>query len=211
MYYSYEKFFGFILKGLLVIWAMVCVFVSFGLSYLIFNSPTWCIPAVMLGVMVGVISSSYIYVVFSIPYLLSKEFDVIKNRVALNEYATVDEFQREVADFIIQFFQFAGANIQGGVFEFKNCQPLMKNVSVDCNEVAKFQTLASDISVRKINLGKKSAYLVPVELKNVHLGYMVLISKGYSFPFFKNILIDFENYYLDDQLMHVVNQTGNNH
>jgi len=47
------------------------------------------------------------------------------------------------------------------------------------------------------------AFYIPICIGNKSLGHMILISNNYVLPIMYSILLDFENYMLDDQLLHV--------
>ena len=58
----------------------------------------------------------------------------------------------------------------------------------------------------KITLGENEyhLYILPIYLGDQWLGYLVLMSGRKIGRFFQNYLTDFENNFLDDQLMYVI-------
>lgn len=171
---------------------------------LIMGASLWQIPASIIGTIIAVTSGIYFYTILSIPYKLSRKFDTIKNKVALEAYTSCDDFQEEIANFIIDFFNYPGANVIGGNFHFKNCKNYIKNSGED---IQKFRS--NTITKYKLKSGKNAVY-VPIKIANHNLGDMLLILEGQTLPLFKSIIADFENYFLDDQLYHVLNSVSRN-
>ncbi len=204
MFKSFERLFRFVLEFVLFVWGASCAFVFWVTAGIIEGIGAWQIPFAMLGLIIGVVSGAYFYVIFTIPFALSKKFDVIKNKVALYQYKSVDDFQKDVAGFLIEFFRFPGADIVGGVFLFKNS----KQLTINCDEDLTDIDINSYKDVTKIRLESgKRAFIVPVELAGEKIGSMLLKMEGFSLLAFPKIIEDFEDLYLDDQLMHVINQT----
>lgn len=199
MFSSFEIIYKFSLQLLLSFWILVWSLVSWFSIELVFGISLWQIPATIAGTLLAVISGVYFYTILSIPYKLSRKFDTIKNKVALETYNTCEEFQKEVADFIIDFFNYPGANVIGGNFHFKNCISYANNSGED---IDKFKT--DTITKYKLKSGKRAIY-VPIRIADYDLGDMLLIMEGNTLPLFKSIMTDFENYFLDDQLYHVLN------
>lgn len=204
MFSSFEIIYKFSLQLLLSFWILVWSICSWYGIELIFGMSLWQIPATIIGTLLAVVSGVYFYTILSIPYKLSRKFDVIKDKVALETYKSTEEFQKEVADFIIDFFNYPGANVIGGNFHFKNCKTYINNSG---EEIKKYRS--DEITKIKLKSGKRAIY-VPIKIANQELGDMLLIMEGRTLPLFKSILSDFENYFLDDQLYHVLNSVSRN-
>ncbi len=172
-------------------------------GYLLFKEFYFQIPFIILGLVVAVLSGSYLHVLLRIPFDMPEQFDEIKNKVALQAYDSVEDFQQEIGSFLINFFRFSGADIYAGYFKFNGAEPLFLNVDIDIDQV-----LESDgEKIKRTKISKDvMAFYVPVVIGNKQLGKMILLTKGTVLPFMENVLEDFENYYLDDQLLHVINQ-----
>ena len=104
MFSSFEIIYKFSLQLILSFWILVWSICSWYGVELAIGISIWQIPATILGTLLAVISGVYFYTILSIPYKLSREFDVIKDKVALESYQSCEDFQKEVADFIIDFF-----------------------------------------------------------------------------------------------------------
>jgi len=204
MFSSFEIIYKFSLQLLLSFWILVWSLCSWYGVELFFGMSLWQIPATIVGTLLAVVSGVYFYTILSIPYKLSRSFDVIKDKVALETYKNTEEFQKEVADFIVDFFNYPGANVIGGNFHFKNCKTYINNSGED---IKKYRSDA--ITKIKLKSGKRAIY-VPIKIADHELGDMLLIMEGRTLPLFKSIISDFENYFLDDQLYHVLNSVSRN-
>jgi len=204
MFSSFEIIYKFSLQLVLSFWILVWSIGSWYGVELIFGMSLWQIPATIIGTLLAVVSGVYFYTILSIPYKLSRKFDVIKDKVALESYKSSEDFQKEVADFIIGFFNYPGANVIGGNFHFKNCKTYIDNSG---EEIEKHK--ADKITKVKLKSGKRAIY-VPIKIAQHDLGDMLLIMDGPTLPLFKSIISDFENYFLDDQLYHVLNSVSRN-
>lgn len=198
---SFHSIYKFIIQatvaGFGVLFTGLCMLVV----YLFFDNILWYIPFFIVSLVISIVAGSYLHVLLSIPFQLPQDFDRLKNKVALGEYNNLQEFQDDVANFVMKFFSFVGADVVGAKFHFINCVPTIKECDIDFTQLNKE-------SFNKRNKARLSeqhkAYHLPIQLGDEHLGYIILITKGYTLPLFYSILVDFENYYLDDQIKHFV-------
>ena len=200
MFSTFNNIYSFIIKLTVIILGILITSFSLLLPYLFCNNQLFYIIFFILGVVISVVVGSYLFVILSIPLLLPQKFDPIKNRVALNKYSNLQEFQSEIANFMTSFFNFIGVDIIGGKFHFENCEPTIIECDVDISKLKEQDFIKNKI---KLNSNFKAFYL-PIRLEDQNLGYMILITKGYTLPLFYSILEDFENYYLDDQIFHFI-------
>ena len=202
MFSSFEIVYKISLQLILSFWILVWSILSWYGVQLAFGISIWQIPSTILVTLLAVISGVYFYTILSIPYKLSRKFDIIKDKVALEAYENCNDFQKEVADFIIGFFNYPGANVIGGNFRFKGCEKYINNSG---EEINKFKS--ESITKFKLKSGKRAVY-IPIKIAEHDLGDMLLIMEGNTLPLFKSIMADFENYFLDDQLFHVLNSVS---
>ncbi len=174
------------------------------IGFAVVDSFAWKVAFIFLGIICGVLVGAYSWLLLRIPFELSVRFDVLKNKVALRDYASVDEFQQDVASFLLDFFKFPGLRIQAGYFKFNGAEPLYVNVDFDASSLV-------DRPYDKIEVlpaaDKRKAFVIPVIIGKHCLGEMILFTRGFTLYLMKDLLSDFENQYLDDQLLHVVYQT----
>lgn len=196
---SNYKFTFALLKFLVIVW--VIVFIGVIQILVLHFSDNFILPLItfIFSLIAGTISGAYLYVVLSIPYIIHKEFDIIKNKVALGKFTSVDHFQSEVAEFLINFFKFPGMTVTGGRFTFKNCEILEISSKVDYSKIS-----SGADSIQTFTNKGNSVVSVPVVMGNNYLGEFHLEVKTLFLGTFKNIISDFENYQLDDLLMIVI-------
>lgn len=190
-----------ILKFLLFFWVLSISALACWIGSILLNQAMQVIPIVIFFTLISLGIGVYFYVLITIPQQLATAFDVINNKVALKQFAGIDEFQKEVAELIINFFRFPGLEITGGVFKFNECTPLIINTpesfSFDHNIKPK------EVSWVWKNNRNKVLY-VPICLGQQELGYMLLVTKVRTLGLFPKIIQDLENNFLDDQLFHMI-------
>lgn len=198
---SFHSIYKFIIQATVAGFGVMFTAICMLIVYLFFDSILWYIPFFIFALVFSVVAGSYLHVLLSIPFQMPQEFDKLKNKVALGAYSNLQDFQEDVASFVMKFFSFVGADVVGAKFHFINCQPTIKECEIDFSQLNKE-------SFNKRNKARLNdhhkAYHLPIQLGDEQLGYMILITKGYTLPIFYSILQDFENYYLDDQIKHFV-------
>lgn len=195
---TFNNIYCFIIKLSVILLGGVIPSIFLLFNYLFFNTLKLYIPLFLIGVIISVLVCSYLYVVLSIPLLLPQKFDSIKNNVALNKYSNLQEFQKAVSDFIVSFFNYKGMDIVGGKFHFNGCEPIIMECEMDLTKIEE-----KDFNLNRLKtIPNHTAFFLPIKLGDNDLGYMILVTKGFTLPFVYSILEDFENYYLDDQILH---------
>ncbi|MEA1876941.1 MAG: hypothetical protein U9N86_08750 [Bacteroidota bacterium] len=190
-----------ILKILLFFWVLSISTLAYWIGISLLNQAMQVIPVVIFSALISMGIGVYFYVLITIPQQLASAFDVIKNKVALNQYTGVEEFQKEVAKLIIHFFRFPGLEITGGIFEFLKCTPLTINTPEDL----KLDHISKLTEVSWVAKNHKYKVLfVPISLGERQLGHMLLVTKGWTLKLFPKIIEDLENNFLDDQLFHMI-------
>jgi len=202
MFSSFNNIYTFIIKSTVITFGIIFTIICCLLVYFFFDNLLWYIPFILIATIVSILVGAYLYVVLSIPFKLPGQFDVLKNKVALREYQHVQDFQTELAEFLIGFFNFFGANIVGGKFHLAKCEPKIIECDVDFSAFNK----DSFKNNKKKLKNNKRAFHLPVKLGSHQLGYIILITEGYTLPLFYSIMKDFENHYLDDQIIHLIKE-----
>jgi Na+-transporting NADH:ubiquinone oxidoreductase subunit NqrC len=186
------------------------IFTSIGIGVV-----TWCIIVslanytgldigyfiitIIFSTILSVFVGAYAYVMFSIPFELNINFDKIKNKLASGELSDIDEVQKVIGRFLINSFNYLGLDITDAIIYFKGSKnPEIFNEShldIDSIDIKELS------HINKIRINRKhKAFYIPVIFEEEELGYLVLITKGYTSPFFLPILEYFEDYFLDDFL-----------
>jgi len=151
----------------------------------------------ILFIILSVFIGAYAYVMFSIPVELSLKFDKIRNKTASGKLSDINEAQREIGRFMINSFNYFGLDVTDAKVYFKGSEnPEIFNESgleIDKIVIEKIS------QIKKIRLDSKhKAFYIPVIFEEEELGYLLLITKGLTSPFFYLILEYFEDYFLDD-------------
>ncbi len=206
MYIFYEVIYKRIVQVVLFILAIIFTGAFYAFGVYVLEADNYIIPLVLLGGLLAVLLSSYLYVIVMMPIMLYSQFDKIKNKVALKQYRDINHFQQDIAKFTVGFFKSGGFNIESGLFHFNYgekyfCQMEEFGFNIEDYHIIENRT------VLKIKVNDRKAYLVKVNLDIYDLGYMVLFPKGFVLPFFNAILSDYKNNCIDDMLMHVINYT----
>ena len=198
MFSTFSNIYSFIIKANVILIGSLITSINLFTAYYFFNNPLSYVLFFIIGVVISIITGAHIFVILSIPFQLPPKFDVIKNNVALNKYESIQDLQSDIAKFMVSFFSFAGLDIVGGKFHFLEAEPEIIQCDVDLSKLSE----QDFINNKKKLDSKHKAYYVPIILGEHHLGYMILVTKGYTLPIFYSILEDFENYYIDDQILH---------
>ena len=156
----------------------------------------------IFAVTFSVFTGALTYVVFSIPFDLAVKFDPIKNDIASGKLSDLNGAQKTIGEFAVSFFNYVGADVVGGKVYFKGSY--LPSV-IECETDIEGIPLEMLRQKKRLRIDKNhKAYYLPVIFEEEELGYLILITKGFTFPFFYSILEYFEDYSLDDQVMCLV-------
>ena len=196
--------------------ALLSWFIFPGFIYPVFKESTGLVVA-FISIIIFIIIGAFLYVLFKIPFQLQYDFDDIKNRIANKELSTIDEFEKELSDFIIRFFNFAFFDIQECVIQIKNrkyffSSELLKDLLNYDNLSKKSAETPKTIKLGKIR-SKNQKYhvlLLPIWFGKEWYGFILIFSRTRLLPIYRKMLEDFENNYIDDQLIHVYKNSMEN-
>ncbi|HOM37401.1 MAG TPA: hypothetical protein P5312_05925 [Bacteroidales bacterium] len=171
------------------------------------------IIVVILFLVIFVLLGAYSYLIVFLPERLNRNFDIIRNKIALGEIDNVEKFSKEVISFLIKHFDYIFFDIEYAGIGVREFDALY--LSDDLNEdflpnKEKLFRIAADSENPKFlgtikPLEKKSyLYLVPVWFYEENIGFIIVVTNRKLGNLFKGILKDFENYYFDDQLKLVI-------
>jgi len=163
-----------------------------------------------------IIVGSMIHVISYIPFNLATAFDPIKNDIAEGRISTIEELAKRITTFTVQFYNFSFLDIShafletegSGVIGFESnnqVEKVLKEYSMlDKSKVLEEITLAGKISLPERDY---HLYILPVWMGGTWLGYMALLSEKRISRFFQRFLMEYEENFLDDQIMHLVKFT----
>ena len=179
-------------------------------------SPSQLYPLVitlLVYIILVVILGSLIHVISYIPFNLATAFDPIKNDIATRKIASIEDLGERITMFTVQFFNFSFLDVSHAYFETEGSGILGYESNNQIDEVLREQrmldksktleeiTLAGTISLPDHDY---QLYILPIWLGGQWLGYMALLSEKKISRFFQHFLMEYEDNFLDDQIMHLV-------
>ncbi len=206
---------------LLVFYTTTAIALSIPLARLVNNlSPNQLYPLIVTLIlyMVGtVIVGSLIHVISYIPFNLATAFDPIKNEIATGEIASIEQLGKKITRFTVQFFDFSfldisHAFIQTDTSDLISHIPLptqIEQVLKEYGMAEKSKEMEEIIRAGKITIpeGEYHLYVLPIWFGSRWLGYMTLLSEKRISRFFQQFLMEYENNFLDDQIMHIIHHS----
>lgn len=162
---------------------------------------------------VVVIFGSFIHVISYIPFNLATSFDPVKNEIASGEIETIEQLGKRITGFTVDFFDFSFMDIshafiqtEGSALISHKEAPQVAKVLEEYQMLEQSQQLEDVIRAGEISLpeGKYHLYILPIWFGDRWLGYMALLSEKRISHFFQRFLSEYENNFLDDQIMHIV-------
>jgi hypothetical protein len=167
-----------------------------------------------------VVVGTFIYLVSYIPFNLAAAFDPIKNDIVSGRIEDLEQFGKRITSFVTGFYDFsfldiAHAFIQvpgSDLISHENLSPVRHSME-QFDMLEKSKKLEEIIRAGKVTFNQREyhLYVLPIWLGERWLGYMGLLTDRRIGRFFQKFLVEFEDNFLDDQLMHMIrlsNQDG---
>ena len=202
---------------LLVFFTTTSIALSVPLAILVMKlSPNQLYPLVitlLVYMVVVVILGAMIHVISYIPFNLATAFDPIKNDIASGDISSIKQLGERITSFTVQFYNFSFLDIshayieiqESGVIGFESnsqVDKVLKEYSIlDKSRELEEITLAGKISLPERDY---QLYILPLWLGESWLGYMAILSEKRISRFFQRFLMEYEENFLDDQIMHLV-------
>jgi len=202
---------------LLVFYTTTAIALSIPLAMLAVKlSPNQLYPLVitlLLYMVLVIVVGSMIHVISYIPFNLATAFDPIKNDIAEGKLSTMEELAERITSFTVKFYNFSFLDIshafietgQSGLMGFESNKEVEK-VLKDFRMLDKSKELEELSLAGKISLPERDyqLYILPIWIGGRWLGYMALLSEKRISRFFQRFLIEYEENFLDDQIMLIV-------
>ncbi|MCK5691845.1 MAG: hypothetical protein KAI08_03320 [Bacteroidales bacterium] len=160
-----------------------------------------------------IVVGSMIHVISYIPFNLAAAFDPIKNDIALGKILTIEQLGERITAFTVQFYNFSFLDIthayieieESGIIGFESNKELDK-ILKELRMLDKSKALEEITLAGKVSLPERDyqLYILPLWLGDTWLGYMALLSEKRISRFFRRFLMEYEENFLDDQIMHLV-------
>jgi len=173
------------------------------------------VATLVLYMVLVVVFGSLIHTISYIPFNLAAAFDPIKNDIASGEIRSEEEFGKRLTEFTVQFFDFVFLDIDHAFLHTEHTGPVShEDLAGALKAMEKFgmldksKNLQEIILAGKITVGNRefNLYVLPIWFGERWLGYMGLFSRKRISRFYQKFLMEFEDNFLDDQLMHVIQQ-----
>jgi hypothetical protein len=202
---------------LLVFYSTTFIALSIPLARLVLRlSPMQLYPLVITLLayfILVVILGSLIHVISYIPFNLATAFDPIKNDIATDKITSIKELGERITMFTVQFYNFSFLDISHAYFETEGSGVMgyetnnqVDKTLTDLRMLDKSKTLEELTLAGTISLPDRDyhLYILPIWLGEKWLGYMALLSEKRISRFFQRFLIEYEDNFLDDQIMHMI-------
>jgi hypothetical protein len=174
------------------------------------------ITLVVYVVLVAVIGS-FIYLISYIPFNLASAFDPIKNDVVSGQIRDLDLFGKRITSFVTRFYNFSFLDIAHAFIETPESGPVshedlspIREAMEQFDMLEKSKQLEEIIRAGTIIYGDQEyhLYILPIRISGRWLGYMGLLTEKRISRFFQKFLVEFEDNFLDDQLLHMLQRTN---
>jgi hypothetical protein len=202
---------------LLIFYATTCIAISIPLSMLVLGlSPNQLFPLVitlLAYIILVIVVGSMIHVISYIPFNLATAFDPIKNDIASGRIDTIEELGARITSFTVAFYNFSFLDISHAVIQTEQSGLLGDQKNSELEKILKERAILEKSKQTdhitpegKITLEGKiyQLYILPIWLGETWLGYMALLSEKRISRFFQRFLMEYEENFLDDQIMHLV-------
>ena len=202
---------------LLVFYTTTCISLAIPLLKLVMKlSPNHLYPLIaflLLYMVLVVVVGALIHVVSYIPFNLANAFDPIQNDIASGQIGSMEQLGERITEFTVRFFSFSFLDITHAYIQTKESDimghSLDDQVAKVLNEYQMLRnsqelegiTRAGEISLPE---GDQQLYILPIRFGTRWLGYMALLSRKRISPFFQRFLMEYEDNFLDDQVMLVM-------
>jgi hypothetical protein len=160
-----------------------------------------------------VLGYSFIHVVSYIPSNLAGAFDPVQNAIADGSIESAGDLARDLAAFMVTFFNFAFFDIEYALVKIKNDEGVWPEeletgeVGLNTGELGKRSEAVSEtIYIGKIKFQERTGhlYLTPMVFGEEKLGYIAVVTRHKLWKIFKQLLTEFEDHFVDDQVVHIL-------
>jgi len=195
----------YVLSCILLFWLLTFLFQRADILVIIFSTLAYLLTAT--------VGWAHLYVLFSIPQRMAGSFDYIKNNISSGSLDSVSDFSNELCRFLTGFFNYSFFDIESAAFKVKNericfSREKLKD-TLNWSEIEK-RTNALDEQIQHgkvfIDGAAFYCYSTPIFFGDHYLGFFTVYSKRKLGTLMLRFLNDFENNFIDDQLMHIISK-----
>jgi len=198
--------------------SIVCIgfVIVFLLGYISFVTP---VIQLVIGIIIaaaGTIGGAYFSVLYELPSI-GHSFDEIKNDIALKKIDSIEKFGNRIVDFICNYFNFAFFSIDYSFIKIKNFPCIYSDIEISKKDIIEENVYENMMiqskgteniiyhGIQYIKNSKYHLYNIPIWFGSEYLGYIGILSPNILRKIFCVFLSKFEDEYIDDQLVHVLN------
>jgi hypothetical protein len=205
---------------LLVFYTTTCISLAIPLIKLVMKlSPNHLYPLIvflLLYMVLVVVVGALIHVVSYIPFNLANAFDPIQNDIASGQIGSMDQLGERITEFTVRFFRFSFLDITHAYIQTEGSDIMGHGLDDQLDKVLKeyqmlrnSQDLVGITRAGEISLpeGDLHLYILPIRFGTRWLGYMALLSRKRISHFFQRFLMEYEDNFLDDQVMLMMHLT----
>lgn len=167
----------------------------------------------MTMTIIGIVGGAFLSVLLDLPKI-AHDFDEIKNDIAARKIVDPEAFGIRLTSLLCDFFKFSFFTIRYAFVKIVDTNYVYSdNVILSSIERSEFVSIL-DKSKHTENIlymnphyvdGKRyHLYIIPIWFSDEWLGYIGILTPTKLLRLFRLFLADFENYYVDDQLIHVL-------
>lgn len=155
---------------------------------------------------------AWLWVMVKIPQEMAARYDEIKNRIASGAITDSKEFSHELARFLVRYFNFYRFDVVAAQVKVGQSKAVhfsdegLSPVAGEEEFSERSRQTEALIRLGTVTAGNRKlyGYLVPVWFDEKWLGYFAVFTDTRLLKVYQNYLTDFEAYYVDDQLMYVL-------
>jgi hypothetical protein len=175
------------------------------------------IPVSIAYLVIIVLVYSIINVISYIPANLAGAFDPLKNGIADGSISSIPEFSGKLADFLCSFFNFAFFDIEFAMVRIEGYEPAVSGIPLsDADQISMDAWEKEVLSLQctgyfskvKSDAATLHLYLIPLIFGDRRIGFIAAGTRQKLMGPFIKLLDEFENDYLDDQIIHLVERQG---
>lgn len=173
----------------------------------------WQVLVVLLLFVVSVGGGAFLYVMLELPQI-GYGFDEIKNDIAAGKLNTAEQFSQRLVDLLCRHFSFAFFATEYAFIKVQQEKVIGSDPAIftylSADDLA--QCLARSLETEAViyidqyTIADKTyhLHLIPIYFGRQWLGYIGILTQQKLWHIFTRFLVDFENNYVDDQLVHVL-------
>jgi len=199
---------------LLIFYSATCISLVIPLIRLVLRlSPNQLYPlfvTLLLYTILVVVVGALIHVISYIPFNLANAFDPIQNDLASGRIRSMEDLCERITEFTVEFFSFSFLDITHAYIQIDQTEVLghkpenlVDKVLTEYQMLRNSQELDGITRAGEISLpdGNHHLYILPISFGNRWLGYMALLSRKRIKRFFQRFLMEYEDNFLDQQVM----------